>query len=193
MGTSDRKYFLWWNRNRVIYLDQGYCMKLNRSLMITILMVVLAICAGILLNGCASIGDGKNAGEKPAASRRIENENAAVVETSESSAEVREEPIVNTGVSEKEAFVQEVSLKADETRLQHSAASLKEAIDHLLSTKLPEANWNRIATVLVGILIMSMIYGLAFALGRLPLRGQGAGRRGGGRQTREHAGASASR
>jgi uncharacterized protein YceK len=162
-------------------------MKLNRSLMITILMVVLAICTGILLSGCASIGDGKDAGQEIESPRRIDNQTTALKETSGSSPEVRKEPVVNTGGSGEKPHVQEASLKADEDIFKHNATYLKQGLDRILATTLPEMNWNRISTVLAGILMISMIYGLAFGLGRLSLRRRGAGRRGGGRETGEHA------
>ena len=162
-------------------------MKLNRSLMITILMVVLAICTGILLSGCASTGDGKDAGSEMESPRQIDNQTTALKETSGSNPEVRKEPVVNTGGSGEKPHVQAASLKADKDLFKHNAMYLKQALDRILPTTLAEMNWNRIATVLAGILVLSMIYALAFGLGRLPLRRRGAGRRGGGRQTGEHA------
>jgi hypothetical protein len=165
-----------------------YYMKLKRSLMITILMVVLAICTGILLSGCASIGDGKDAGPKQESPPRIDNQSTSVAEASGSSPEVRKNPVVNTGGSGEKANLQTTSLNADKGTFEHNAAYLKQALDRILSTRLPEMNWNRIATVLVGLLMISMIYGLAFGLARLPARKRGADRRGGGRQTAEQAG-----
>lgn len=165
-------------------------MKLNRSLMITILMVALAICTGILMSGCASIGDGKDAKPELESPGRIDNQTTALKETSGSSPEVRKEPVVNTGGSGEKPQVQEASLNAEKDMFMHNATYLKQALDRILHTTLPEMNWNRIATVLAGILVISLIYGLAFGLGRLPLRRRGSGRRGGGRQTGEHAGGS---
>jgi len=165
-------------------------MKLNRSLMITILMVALAICTGILMSGCASIGDGKDAKPELESPGRIDNQTTALKETSGSSPEVRKEPVVNTGGSGEKPQVQEASLNAEKDMFMHNATYLKQALDRILHTTLPEMNWNRIATVLAGILVISLIYGLAFGLGRLPLRRRGSGRRGSGRQTGEHAGGS---
>jgi uncharacterized protein YceK len=162
-------------------------MKLNRSLMITILMVVLAICTGILLSGCASIDNGKDAGQEMESPQRIDNQTTALKETSGSSTEVRKEPVVNTGGSGDKPHVQAANINADEDMFKYNAMYLKQALDRILSTSLPEMNWNRIATVLAGILFMSMIYGLAFGLGRLPARRRSAGRRGGSRQAGEHA------
>ena len=155
-------------------------MKLNRSLMITILMVALAICTGILMSGCASIGDGKDAGPEMESPRRIDKLSTALKETSGSSPEVRKEPVVNTGGSVEKPQVQAANLNAGEDMSMHYASYLKQALDRILPTTLPEMNWNRITTVLAGILMLSMIYGLAFGLARLPLRRRGAGRRGGG-------------
>jgi len=155
-------------------------MKLNQSLMITIFMVALAICTGILMSGCASVGDGKDAGPELESPGRIDNQTTALKETSGSSPEVRKEPVVNTGGSVEKPHVQETSLKTGEDMSKHYASYLKQALDRILPTTLPEMNWNRITTVLAGILMLSMIYGLAFGLARLPLRRRGAGRRGGG-------------
>ena len=158
--------------------------------MIAILIVVLAICTGILLSGCASVGDGKDAGPEMKSPRRIDKLSTALKETSGSSPEVRKEPVVNTGGSGEKPQVQEASLNAEKDMFMHNATYLKQALDRILHTTLPEMNWNRIATVLAGILVISLIYGLAFGLGRLPLRRRGSGRRGSGRQTGEHAGGS---
>jgi uncharacterized protein YceK len=162
-------------------------MKLNRYLIITILMVVLAICTGILLSGCASIGGRKDAGPEMESTQRIDKQSTAVEETSGSNPEVRKEPVVNTGGSGEKPHVQEVSLKADEGRFELNASYLLQGLDRILPKTLTEMNWNRIGTALGGIVAMSLIYGLAFGLARLPLRRRGAGRRGGGRQTGEHA------
>jgi uncharacterized protein YceK len=146
-------------------------MKLNQSQLITILMVVLAICTGILLSGCASIGDGKDAGPKMESPQQIDKQSTAVEETSASSPEVRKEPVVNTGVntagSGEKSYVQQASLKGDEDGFEHTATYLMQALERILPATLPEMNWNRIATVLVGILVILMIYGLAFGLARL--------------------------
>jgi uncharacterized protein YceK len=169
---------------------QGYCMKLNRSLMITILIVVLAICTGILLSGCASIGDGKDAGPKQESSERSGKQSTSVAEASGSSPEVRKDPVVNTSGSGEKAHFQTVGFNADKGMFEHNAAYLKRALDRIRSTTLPDLNWNRIATVLVGLLFISMIYGLAFGLARLPARRRGAVRGSGGRQTVQPAGES---
>ena len=160
-------------------------MKLNRYLMITMVMVVLAICT--LLSGCASTGKRKEAGAKQESSRQIDNQSTAVEEEIGSSPEVRKEPVVKTGVSGEKPQIQAANLNAGNNIFKHNAMYLKQALDRILPTTLPELNWNRIATVLAGILVILMIYGLAFGLARLPLRGQGAGRRGGSGQTGQHA------
>ena len=153
-------------------------MELNRSLMITILLVVLAICTGIVLSGCASIGKGKeDAGPAAESPQRIENQSTAVEETSGSSAEVRMEPVVYTGGSGGKTNVQAVSRNTDKDVFTDGATSLKQALERILPTTLPEMNWNRIGTVLAGILFLSMIYGLAFGIGRLSARRRDAGRR----------------
>jgi uncharacterized protein YceK len=162
-------------------------MKLNRSLMMTILIVVLAICTGVLLSGCASTGDGKDADPEMESPERIDTRSTAVEQTSASSPEVRTEPVVSTGGSNEAPHVQKASLKADTDGFKYNAAYLKQALDRILPVTLPQMNWNRIATVLVGMLFILMIYGLAFGLARLPARRRGARRSEGGRQTGEHA------
>ncbi len=162
-------------------------MKLNRSIMITILTVVLAICTGILLSGCASIGDGKDAGPKQESSRRIDDRGTALKETSGSSPEVQKVPVVDTGVSGEKPRVQAANLNTDKDMFKHYATYLKRGLERILPGTLPEINWNGIVAALAGILVISIIYGLAFVLGRLPVHRRGAGRPGGGRQTGEHA------
>lgn len=158
-------------------------MKLNRSLMITVPLVVLAICTGILLSSCASIGDGKDAGPEEESPQRIDNQTTALKESSGSSSEVRKDPVVNTvntSGSVEKPHAQEASLNADKGVFKNNAMYLKQALDRIFPGTLPELNWNRIGTVLAGLLVISMIYGLAFGLGRLPLRRRGVGRRGEG-------------
>ncbi|UCF97610.1 MAG: hypothetical protein JSV89_20925 [Spirochaetaceae bacterium] len=162
-------------------------MKLNRFIMIAILTVVLAICTGILLSGCASIGDGKDAEPKQETSRQIDNRSTAPTQASGSNPAVQKKPVVYTGGSGEKPHVQAANPSADKEKFMLNATYLKQALDRILPATLPEMNWNRVATVLAGILVISMIYGLAFGLGRLPARRRGAGRRGGGQQTGEHA------
>jgi uncharacterized protein YceK len=162
-------------------------MKLNRSLMITILMIVLAICTGILLSGCASLRGGKDAEPEMESPQRIDKQSTAVEETSGGSPEVRKGPVVSTGGSGEKPPAQKASLKVDEDRIRINASYLLQGLDRILPETLPDINWNRIGTALGGILAMSLIYGLAFALARLPLRRRSAGRSGGGQQTGEHA------
>lgn len=163
-------------------------MKLNRSLRNTYLTVVLAVCAGILLSGCASIGNGKEAGPNQESSPRIDKQGTSVTEVSGSSSEARKDPVVNTGGSGEKAPVQTAGLTTDKGIIEQNTAFLKQALDRIRSTKLPDLNWNRIATVVVGLLMMLMIYGLAFGLARLPARRRGAGRHRGGAQAVEQAG-----
>lgn len=167
-------------------------MKLNRSLRIIFLTVVLVLCTGILLNGCASVGKGKEAGPNQESSSQTGNKGTSAAEAGGSSSEAQKNPIVNTGGSGEKGSVQTAGLTADKGIFQRNAAFLKQAMDRIRSTKLPDMNWNRIATVAVGLLMMLMIYGLAFGLARLPARRRGAGRPGGRTQAVEQAGESAS-
>jgi hypothetical protein len=133
-------------------------MKLRRSLLISILMVVLAICTGILLSGCASTGHGKDAEPEMESPRGIDKPSTAFEETSGSSLGVQTEPVVNTGVSGEKPQVQKASLKADEDRSKHNATSLKQGLERILPGSLSELDWNRIVTALGGIVAMSLIW-----------------------------------
>lgn len=167
-------------------------MKQNRSVMITILVIVLVICTGILLNGCASTGGGKDAEPKQEPAGRSDNRNTAATEASGSSPEVQKVHAVNTGVSGEKPPVQAANIDAGKDRFKDYAAYLGEVLERILPGSLSDMNWNRIATILTGMLMIFMIYGLAFGLGRLPLRRQGAGRHAEGGQTGQHAGGSVS-
>ncbi len=162
-------------------------MRLNRSLIVPILVVVIVICAGILLSGCASVADGKDAGAKRESSPGSDNRRTAAKEAGGSSAEVARKPVSYTGGSGEKQRAQAANLKAGKGTFTRNAGYIKQALDRILPATLPEVNWNRIATILTGILVMLMIYGLAFGLGRLSARRRGVGRRGGGRQTGEQA------
>jgi hypothetical protein len=167
-------------------------MKQNRSKVTTILVIVLVICTGILLNGCASTGGGKNAEPKQEPTGRSDNRNTVATEASGSSPEVQEVHVVNTGVSGEKPPVQAANIDSGKDRFKDYAAYLGEVLERILPASLPDINWNRIATVLTGMLMILMIYGLAFGLGRLPLRRQDTGRHAKGRQTGQHAGGSVS-
>jgi len=162
-------------------------MKLNRSLRIIFLAAVIAVCTGILLNGCASIGKGKEDGPSQESSSRVDKQGTSVAEAGGSSSEARKDPVVNTAASGEKAAVQTAGLATDKGIFEQNAAFLKQALERIRSTKLPDLNWNRIATVAVGLLMMLMIYGLAFGLARLPARRRGAPG-GGGAQAMEQAG-----
>jgi uncharacterized protein YceK len=165
-------------------------MKVNRSLTLIVLLVVVAMCIGILLSGCASMGKGKDAGPEAESSGQTGKQSAAAQQTSGISPEVRKEPVAYKGGSERQEYGQGAGITAEKDGFKHYAASVKQALDRILPEKLTELNWNRIGTVLVGLLVLSMIYGLGFALGRLPARKKGAVRRSGAPQTMEHAGGS---
>ena len=157
-------------------------MNPNRFRIVTIPMVVLAIFVGGLLCSCATTGEGKAAepDTETEAPGQTENQSAAADQSSESSPVVKTEPVAYTGGSAQKQSAQEVGPTGEEEGFQQYTASVKQALERILSGKISEWNWNRIATVVVGLLFMAMIYGLAFALGRLPARrrsvaGQGSG------------------
>ncbi len=157
-----------------------YFMKPNRSRITTIPMVILAIFMGVLLCSCATTGDGKVAEPDAESPDQIENQSAAVEEASSNNPETLENPVVNTAGSGDTPPVQATSLKDGEDVIRHSPAYLLQALERILPGPLPELNWNRFTTVVVGLLMIAMIYGLAFALGRLPARRRGVASRGGG-------------
>jgi hypothetical protein len=163
-------------------------MKRKRSTMIAIITVVLTICTAILLSGCASTGGGKGAGRKQESALQ-NDQKTALKETGASSSEVQKKPVAYKGASGKTARTQAASLNIAKDRLKHYVTSLKQGLERLLPGTLREIKWNGIIAVLAGIVVISMIYGLAFGLGRLPARRRGAGRPAGGRQFGEQAGA----
>ena len=170
-------------------------MKPKRSLTITVLIVMLAIITGVVLNGCASIGKGKDADPQIESQGPMENQSAAVEQTGATSPGARTEtvafksPAANTGSSNEAANAQarKAGSGTDEEGFRLNAAYLKQALERILPEKLPELNWTRIATILVGVLFILMIYGLAFGLARLPARRRVADRSAGGRQVEGHA------
>jgi hypothetical protein len=162
-------------------------MKLNRSLTVIVLLVVLAACTSVLISGCATTGDGKDAEPETESLGQVDKQSTAAERTSGSNPEVKKQPVAYAGGSEQKQHVQDASIPAEGVGYQQYAASVRQALDRILPEALSGLNWNRIITILVGLLMLSMIYGLAFALGRLPARRRGVGSRGGGRQTMEQA------
>jgi hypothetical protein len=155
-------------------------MKPNRSRILTIPMVVLALSIGFILCSCATTGDGKAAEPDAEAPGQTENQSTGAVQSSESSPAAKNQHVAYTGGSEQKQRVQEAGRTGDKDGFQQYAASVKHALERVLPEKLSELNWNRIATVVVGMLFMGMIYGSAFAIGRLPARRRTVANRGGG-------------
>jgi hypothetical protein len=149
-------------------------MKLKQSLTFTALMIVLATCTIILFSGCASMGKGKDTEPDTETAGQIDKQSTAAEQTGGRSPEVEKQPVAYTGGSAQKQHVQDAGIKAEEDGFQQYAASIKQALDRILPGTLSELNWNRIATILVGLLMLFMIYGLAFTLGRLPARKRGA-------------------
>jgi hypothetical protein len=161
-------------------------MKPNRSRILTISTVVLALFIGFLMCSCATTGDGKTAEPDAEAPGQTGNQSTAADQSSGSSQAVKMEPVAYAGGSEQKQRAREAGLTDEEGGFQQYAASVKQALERVLSGKLTELDWNRIATVAVGLLFMAMIYALAFALGRLPARRRAVAGRG-GRKTLEQA------
>jgi len=154
-------------------------MKPNRSRITIISMAVLALFAGFLLCSCATTGEGKEAepgGESPG---QVEKQDTAVGGTGGSSADTSAGSVATTKGSGGNLSVQTSSPGDGESTIRNSAAYLLQTLERILPEKMTELNWNRIATVVVGLLFMGAIYGLALAIGRLPARRRVAGQRGG--------------
>jgi hypothetical protein len=145
----------------------------------TVFLIICGILTGILLIGCASINSGKDTESEPESTQRIDNLSTASKDTSGSSSAVRKEPDTSAGGSGGKQIVPATESNVVNNMLKHNAAYLKQALDRILPETMSELNWNRIATVFTGILVIAMIYGLAFGLGRLSIRRRGAASRGG--------------
>ena len=135
-------------------------MKKAFALVITLLLTALP------LAGCAATDT--------TATTPAEQE-AAAQETSGSSARADQKTVAGTGGSVNKPQARTAGAAAGDGRFQQYTASVKQALDRILPQKLAAWNWRRISTVVVGLLMMSVIYGGAFALGRLPLRKGRAG------------------
>ena len=155
-------------------------MKLKLSLTATILTVAVAAGACVFLYGCASTGDATGAaetGETSPGTRVTEEQGSPGEQSSQSNPEARQETAAAAAGSDQIRHVREPGPDAEQDRSRPFAASLSQAVARILPGTLPDLDWNRIATILVGILMMASIYGLAFALARLPGRRRGSGSR----------------
>jgi hypothetical protein len=168
-----------------------YDMRLNRSQIVTILKRLLGLCAVVLLSGCASIGGEKDADPEVETNNLIESPATTPKESTGSSLEVSKEPVVNRGGSGQISPVQGNNRNVEGDIFGHFAASLKQGLERFLPETMPALNWDRISTAVGGIVVLSLIYGLAFGLGRLPLRRRSPGLRGRGRHSGEQSGGSA--
>ena len=171
-------------------------MEPKRSLMVTVLVVVVAIWTGILLGGCASTGDPKDAGLGMQSPPPVDEATIAHKETSGSLPEVQrsgsipevpQQPVVKTGSSGERLHVEEANPRTDENRFGQLAANLGPTLQRILPEALRGLDWNRIVTVLGGIVAMALVWGLALWLARLPRRRHRAGRGAGRRQVAGHA------
>jgi hypothetical protein len=140
-----------------------------------------------LMNGCASVGDAKEQGQEEAVSTQTEETGAEAQQANESKTEVSQQPKAKSVVDGGSRSVPEAGPKTETGGFQQYAASVKEALSRFLPKKLSELNWYRIATIVVGIVMMGLIYGLAFALARLPQRKRTGSLRGVGPQVSKQA------
>ncbi len=133
-------------------------MKLNRSTMITILTVVLAVITGILLSGCVTAGaaecteDGqilwdKDSDPKRDAPRWIDNWRAALKEAGVRASEIPKKYVVYMGVSEEKPDERAARFDAVEDMLKRYAVYLQAELDRILpeaaekaGVRLPELN-----------------------------------------------------
>ncbi len=133
-------------------------MKLNRSTMITILMVVLAVITGILLSGCVTAGAGectedgqilwdKDSDPKRDAPRWIDNWRAALKEAGVRASEIPKKYVVYMGVSEEKPDERAARFGAVEDMLKRYAVYLQAELDRILpeaaekaGVRLPELN-----------------------------------------------------
>jgi hypothetical protein len=151
-------------------------MKGNRYRTIAVTIVVLALCTGLILGGCASTGKGKEVVSEEGSPQQATGQTTAAGQTSGSNGQVRTETVAFTGGAAGNASVPGTGETAGQRGVQRFATSLVQGVERLFSRELPELNWNRIGTILGGIVALSLVYGLAFGLARLPMRGGGAGR-----------------
>jgi hypothetical protein len=133
-------------------------------------MVMLVLFMNFLLCSCATTGDGKATEPDTEATEQSENRSTAADQSGGSIPVAETEPAAHGGGSAQKRGVQETGITGKDFGFQQFTASVKQALERFLPEKMPEWNWNRIATIAVGLLFMAMIYGLAFALGRLPAR-----------------------
>ena len=133
-------------------------MKLNRSTMITILTVVLAVITGILLSGCVTAGaaecteDGqilwdKDSDPKRDAPRWVDNWRAALKEAGVRASEIPKKYVVYMGVSEEKPDERAARFDAVEDMLKRYAVYLQAELDRILpeavekaGVRLPELN-----------------------------------------------------
>ena len=157
-------------------------MKPKRSLIITLQMVVLTVSLGFILAGCATTGNGKEAepdthAQAPGPSG--DQSTPAAEEAGGGSPEAANPRVVRTTGSDEQARDATAVPESGADPVRQSAAYVLKSLERLLPGNFAELNWNRIATVVVGLAFMGMIYGLAFALGRLPAHRRSVAGRGG--------------
>jgi hypothetical protein len=149
-------------------------------------MMLLSFCAVVLLSGCASMGGEKDAEPGMDSSEQIESSATASEDSAGSRLEGGEDPVVNTGGSG--APVQGNNRNREDDIFQNIAASVKQGLERFLPKTISAINWDRISTAVGGIVVLSLIYGLAFGLGRLPSRRRSTGLGRSGRHTGKQSG-----
>jgi uncharacterized protein YceK len=162
-------------------------MKPNRSAMIAVLAAVLALCIAILLSGCASTGGRKEAAPKQESSQSSGTGATAAKQTGGSGAVSQQAQAVKASFSGGTRRAQAPGRETDSGVLSHYAANIKQGLARILPGALPGIDWNKALTVITGIVVISLIYGLGFGIGRLPARRRGAGRLGRGGQKGQRA------
>ena len=181
-------------------------MKVNRSLLFTAVAVVLAVCSGLLLSGCASTADPTEAGPEtappppPGGSQRtvLEGqsspaprvETATVVprEATGGNPQVRPAPVAGTAGSGAKPRLQQAGPATGGARVEHSASPAGQAAASVAPQGPEENGWDRAVSFLGALVALALIWRFAFWLARLPRRRREAVRRPGNRPLGVHAG-----
>jgi hypothetical protein len=145
-------------------------MKLNRSTIITILTVVLAIFTGILLSGCVTTGSidcaepgqivwDQDSDPKRDAPRWVDNWRAALKEAGVRASAIPNKYVVYMGVSEEKPDERAARFDAVEDMLKRYAVYLQQELDRILpeaadksGVRLPDLNTALGADMAVGYL-----------------------------------------
>jgi hypothetical protein len=159
---------------------------IRRSVMIAVLTVLVAASTAILVMGCASLDEKKDAAAGAESGQESSQTTAAVSGAGGSKAKAL--PVASTAGSPRNATAQQGGSKASGAASSRGKAGgdagstprtplLKNGVAGLLPKGLLEIDWDRAVPVVGGIIVLSLVWGGAFALARLPGRRRLAARR----------------